>query len=74
LRKIENLKKEMKNTALFSLFLLISSAQFSELYAESDTLEQQAYERSADFENVRQKLSAKRFIRLGGKCQLQICS
>jgi len=69
LRKIEKLKKEMTNTALFSLFLLISSAQFSALYAESDTLEQKSYGRSADFENVRQKLSAKRFVRLGGMCE-----
>jgi len=51
---------------LNSLFLLILWAQFSALYAESDTLKQQAYGKSAAFMNGRQKSSAKRFIRLGG--------
>ncbi len=58
----------MPKTALLSLLLLISSAQFSTLYAESDTLEQQAHGKSSAFMNGIQKSSAKRFIRLGGMC------
>ncbi len=59
----------MPKTALFSLLLLILSAQFSELYAERNTLDQQAYEGSANFMHVRQKLSSERIIGLGGMCE-----